>query len=75
MKVGDVVIPSLGWLSQDFYDAEQFGVGVIISVSTRSIVKFGSIQDTSMCLIVWSGFGVFNSWEYDFELEVISESR
>ena len=67
MKVGDLVVPSSGWLSQAFYDAEQFGIGLILN-----IVDDGKM---TMCFIAWSGFGVFNSWEYDFELEVVSESR
>ena len=67
MKIGDLVVPSSGWLSQEFYDAQQFGVGLILNM-----VEDGKM---TMCFITWSVFGVFNSWEYDFELDVVSESR
>ena len=75
MKVGDVVIPSSGWLSQAFYEAADFGVGIIIDTTERSMVKFGEVRDLTMCLVSWSGPDAFNTWEYDFELEVISESK
>ena len=75
MKVGDVVIPSSGWLSQAFYEAADFGVGIIIDSATRSVVKYGTVRDAAMHLVSWSGPDAYNTWEYDFELEVISESK
>ena len=69
MKVGDIVIPSSNWLGYAFYNPEQFGVGTIIGVGST-----GKGSD-KMYHIMWSGFGVFDSREYEFELEVISESR
>ena len=67
MKVGDLVVPSSGWLSQNFYDAEDFGIGLILNIIDEG--------ERTMCYTMWSGFDVFNSWEYDFELDVISESQ
>ena len=67
MKVGDIVVPSSNWLSQAFYNADEFGVGLII--------KEVKEEDLTIYRIMWSAEGVFNSWEYDFELDVISESQ
>tara|TARA_B100000029_G_scaffold374909_1_gene369235 strand:- start:308 stop:535 length:228 start_codon:yes stop_codon:yes gene_type:complete len=75
VKVGDVVVPSSGWLSQAFYKEADFGVGIIIETTTRSMVKHGKIDDFTMHLVRWSGDGAYNTWEYDFELEVVSESK
>jgi len=70
VKVGDIVIPSSSWLSQGFYDAEEFGIGLIIEEASEQWEG----NAARMYHIKWSGHGVFNSWEYDFELEVISEA-
>ena len=67
MKIGDLVIPSSGWLSQDFYNAEDFGVGLILNMAEDG--------ERTMCFIAWTGLDTFNTWEYDFELDVVSESR
>jgi hypothetical protein len=71
VKVGSLVKPSSQWLSQAYYNAEEFGVGLII----EEVLEQWESGDVMMYHIMWSADGAFDSWEYDFELEVLSEGR
>lgn len=68
MKVGNLVKPSSEWVGHRFYNEEDVGVGIVIK---RIECMYGPPQ----CNIMWTGTHTCDSWEYDYELEVISESR
>ncbi len=67
MKVGNLVIPSSEWLGHSYYDEKILGVGIITEIMVGGS---GKIQ----CRIIWSSADAYDTWEYDFELEVINES-
>ena len=68
MRVGNLVKPSPMWVGHRFHDEKDFGVGVVVE---RVEAEMGPSQ----CNIMWSGEHAYDSWEYDYELEVLSESR
>jgi len=70
VKVGDLVKPSSQWEGHRFHnDSESIGVGVVIDRAEEC--AFGRSQSK----IMWSNKHAYHTWEYDYELEVINESR
>jgi hypothetical protein len=69
VKVGDLVKPSEAWEGHRFHNEEDFGVGVVIDRVEEC--AYGRPQSH----IMWSTEDAYNSWEYDYELEVINEGR
>ena len=70
MKVGDLVKPSEAWEGHRFHnDAKSIGVGVVIDRVEEC--AYGRSQSN----VLWSGKPTYDTWEYDYELEVINEGR
>ena len=69
MKVGDLVKPSEAWEGHKFHGAEFIGVGIVIDRMEEC--AFGRSQSN----VLWSGKQDYDTWEYDYELEVINEGR
>jgi len=68
VKVGDLVKPSSQWEGHRFLDEKDLGVGIVTEVV---VCGGGNIQ----CHIMWSSEDAYNTWEYNYELEVTSEGR
>ena len=70
MKVGDLVKPSEAWEGHRYRDgAKDIGVGLVIDRVEEC--AYGRSQSN----VLWSGRPTYDTWEYDYELEVVNESR
>ena len=68
MKVGDLVKPSPDWEKHAWADEEDFGIGVVLE---RVVDAVGKIQYK----VAWSASDAGVVWDYDYELELVSENR
>ena len=68
MKVGDLVKPSPDLDRHAWADEEDFGIGVLLE-------RVIDVTEKSQYRVAWSASGAGLTWEYDYELELVNESR